>query len=169
MFMCVSVLAACSPRQYQREQAARTFNQETAFDSTSVRAILDRLVQEEVQKQLEIQENIEVTSVKEVLSSPDSTGLQYVQERTTTTTTSHKTTSAASHEKKEEKTQAVVDSARVNLSESTIEKEEETVINKKTKGFFPWYMYLVALAGAVLIGFVLHLRKGKWGSWSGLF
>lgn len=159
LFMCVFVLAACSQRLYQREQVARTFNQETAIDSTSVRAMVDRLVHDEIQKQLDIQESIEVTSVKEVMSSPDSSGSQHVVERTTTTQTTHKTTSAISHRSKEEKTQEVVDSSRVSMSDSTMEKEEKKDVAGKVNRFSPWYIYAISMAVAVFVGFILYLRK----------
>lgn len=161
-FVCLLVLAACSPRFYQREQVARTFSQDETMDSASFRRLIDRVVHDELQKQLDIREWMQAVTVNEKLSKPDSTGAQHVTERTTTTFSGGKETSSVVAHTKDEKNQERVDSTSVHAATSVMEKEEETIVAGKVEGWMPWYVYAAALVAAVIVGFVVAVRSGKW-------
>ena len=144
-FVCAFVLAACSPRYYHGEQVARTLSQAETYDSTYLRRYIDRLVQEELQKRLDIQEWSQLVSVTELLSDPDSAGVQHVTERTTTTASHHSQTSAGSSWAKSEGTVAQLDSGKTQSSSSAILHEEKEEKTGEVKGWMPWYMYIAGL------------------------
>ena len=161
-FVCAFVLAACSPRYYHGEQVARTLSQAETYDSTYLRRYIDRLVQEELQKRLDIQEWSQLVSVTELLSDPDSAGVQHVTERTTTTASHHSQTSAGSSWAKSEGTVAQLDSGKTQSSSSAILHEEKEEKTGEVKGWMPWYMYIVGLICAVVVGIVIALYGKKW-------
>ena len=156
-FVCFFALAACSPRMYHGEQVARASTDVEKTDSSHLQQIVDRMVQEEVQKQLNLQEWIEQTQVREVLSDPDSSGRQHVTERTTTTTTKHSQASANTTQVKNEQVKEQKDSTAINLEKdsSFIEKREE--FDAKGKAGPPWYLYVVALIGVAIVAFIVYL------------
>ena len=128
-FVCLCLWAACSPRYYHGEQVSRAFSQEQSFDSASFRQLIDRVVHDELQKQLDICEWTAGTTVNEKLSQPDSTGAQHVTERTTTTFSKRSETSASTSHTKDEKHQEQVDSTRTKSSDSLEKKEEEKTVS----------------------------------------
>ena len=162
VFLCVFVLAACSPRNFSGEQVARTYGYQGTADSASFKSMVDRLVHEELEKHLEIRDLMEQTSVKETLSAPDSTGAQYVMERTTTTTSKKSKTTAGSSQKKEEEVHEKKDSTAKQASEILYINEEQKKISGEVKGWCPWYIYVAALVAAVVIGFGFAIWKKKW-------
>ena len=162
VFLCVFVLAACSPRYFSGEQVARTLDLQQQVDSASFKSMVDRVVHDELQKQLEVREILDQTSVKETLSAPDSTGAQYVMERTTTTTSRKSKTSAGVSQTKDEQVHEKKDSTARKASEILYIGEEENKFSKEVKGWCPWYIYVAALVAAVLIGFILAVRGKKW-------
>lgn len=131
-------------------------------DSASFRSMVDHMVHEELQKQLEIRELLDQTSVKETLSAPDSTGAQYVMERTTTTTSKKSKTSAGASQTKDENVHEKKDSTARKASEILYINEEEKKFSEKVKGWMPWYIYVAGLVAAVVIGFILAVRGKKW-------
>lgn len=161
-FVCAFVLAACSPRYYHGEQVARMLSQAETYDSTYLRRYIDRLVQEELQKRLDIQEWSQLVSVTELLSDPDSAGVQHVTERTTTTASHHSQTSAESSWAKSEGTVAQLDSGKTQSSSSAILHEEKEEKTGEVKGWMPWYMYIAGLICAVVVGIVIALYGKKW-------
>ena len=161
-FVCAFVLAACSPRYYHGEQVARTLSQAETYDSTYLRRYIDRLVQEELQKRLDIQEWSQLVSVTELLSDPDSAGVQHVTERTTTTASHHSQTSAGSSWAKSEGTVAQLDSGKTQSSSSAILHEEKEEKTGEVKGWMSWYMYIAGLICAVIVGIVIALYGKKW-------
>lgn len=163
-FVCISVLAACSPRNFSGEQVARTYDHQQQLDTSSVHHLVDRMVQEELQKYLDIRELTEVTRVNEVFSDPDSTGQQHLKERTTTTMSKRSKTSAGATQKKEEQIHEQADSTTHHASEVTAITEEEKKVSGKVDGWFPWYVYAAAIVAAVVIGYILYKRGKKWFS-----
>lgn len=160
-FVCILVLAACSPRNFSGEQVARTYNQSQQLDTSSFHHLVDKLVHEEVQKFMDVHEITDMTSVNEVFSAPDSTGKQHVTERTTTKLRKRSDTSAGAMQKKEEQIQEQQDSTAFHSSEITAMTEERKEVKGEVKGWCPWYIYVAALV-AVVIGFCLAVRKKKW-------
>lgn len=160
-FVCLLVFAACSPRLYHGEQAARTFLQDESRDSAFLRKLVDRVVHDELQKHLDILECTEGTTVSEKLSVPDSTGAQYVTERTTTTYSGRKETSSVTLHTKDEKNQEHIDSISVHAAVSVGEREEDTVVTGQVESRMPWYVYVAALAAAMIAGCALALFGGK--------
>ena len=162
LFFVFLALAACSPLFYNGEQVARSFSQESAMDSASVQRLVDRVVHDELQKQLEVHHCTNGTYVKETFSAPDSSGRQFLMERTTSTSSSRTEASASSLHKQDEVFQEKVDSTTVKSSETMELKEEEKTITAKADGWMPWYIYAAALVGAFVLGFILARRKKKW-------
>ena len=161
-FVCAIVLAACSPRNFSGEQVARTYGYQGSLDSASLKSMVDHMVHEELQQQLEIRELLEQTSVKETLSAPDSTGAQYVLERTTTTTSKKSKTSAGTSQTKDEEVHEKKDSTAKQASEILYINEEEKKFTGEVKGWCPWYIYVAALVAAVVLGFMLYRHGKKW-------
>ena len=163
-FVCLFALAACSPRLYHGEQVARASTNVEDVDSSHLQQLVDKVVQEEVQKQLSLQEWTEQTQVREVLSSPDSSGKQHVTERTTTTTSKHSQASAQTSHVKNEQVKEQKDSTSFTQETSSSFIEKIEVTDAKVKGSLPWYWYvvLVAIIGAAIVGFYLGVRKKKW-------
>ena len=159
-YVCLFALAACSPRNFSGGQVARAFSHEAAVDSAAFRSLVDRMVHEELQKQFDIREWMEMTTVRETLSAPDSSGRQYVTERTTTTQSGRKEASATITQAKEERVLEQADSTVLHASDSTLLKEEEKTFERLVKGWMPWYIYVAALVGAIVIGLFLARRKG---------
>ena len=155
------VLAACSTLHYSGEQTARTVSQDVKLDSTAYRQMIQQAVHEEFERQTSFQEWMEKTTVKEILSEPDSTGMQHVTERMTTTTARHSEVSAVTSKTKNERTQEEVDSTGVRTSDSLEIKEEETELAADAKKGMPWYVYAAALLCALIVGFVLGIRINR--------
>ena len=160
-FVCAIVLAACSPRNFSGEQVARTYGYQGTADSASFKSMVDRLVHEELETHLEIRDLMEQTSVKETLSAPDSTGAQYVMERTTTTTSKKSKTTAGTSQKKEEEVHEKKDSTAKQASEILYINEEQKKISGEVKGWCPWYIYVAGLVAALVIGFGFAVWKKK--------
>lgn len=162
LFVCLSVLAACSPLHYSSEQVARTYSQEQLADSAFVRRILDQMVKERMHEQMEVYELSDGTFVREQFSMPDSTGQQHLVIRETSTfsrkknASSQKTHSAEIEQKEQE------DSVQVRQKATITYIEEQKKTNARTDGWMPWYVYLAAIVVAVLLGVILAARKRKW-------
>lgn len=151
-------LAACSPSYFSGGQVARAVSQETYTDSSSFHRLVDRIVSEELQKKLEVREWEETVNVTETLSQPDSTGKQHVTERTTARISRRKDTSAGVTQTKDEVLQERTDSTHKTDMSSSMLKEEERYMQKENNGFMPWYVYVAALVGAVIVGFILGMK-----------
>lgn len=157
LFLCVT-LAACSPLYYHGEQVARSYQEESSIDSVALQRLVDRVVHEELDKQLEVHQWSDGMAVTETFSAPDSTGAQYLMERTTTTRTSRTETSASSSNRKDERYREKEDSTSVAFSQDIEVKEEEKTVDAKKEGWMPWYIYAVALLIGLFIGAALGLK-----------
>lgn len=151
-FVCICVLAACSPLRYSGEQTARTVSVESGHDSASIHRLVDQLVHDELQQRLDIREWMEQTTVEETFSDPDSSGAQHVTKRSTTTFSKRSKTSAENTRAKDEKYQEQVDSVRKKATVSYIEKEEEKRVGAKVDRMIPWYVWVLLLVGAMITG-----------------
>ena len=162
IFVCLLVLAACSPRLC-REQTSRTHLQEHSSDSLAVTKHTESTTSEDSQSRLEKHEIFDRITTWEQLSKPDSTGAQYVTVRGTSTTHSASSVRHKSSASKQEKQLEQEDSTNVSSSSSELEKEEEKSVapadNKKSS--WPWYVYVASMLVAFIIGLVLGLRKRK--------
>ena len=144
-FVCLLVLAACSPRSFSGGQVARTYSSETESDSTDVHKRLDSYTNEDIRQSLDWNSSLEQVTVTEKFSAPDSAGHQFLTERTTTTTTGRTESSAQASHTKDQKIQEQTDSTSTNRTESAMIKEEEKTVSADTKGWMPWYVYVIAL------------------------
>ena len=144
-FVCLLVLAACSPRSFSGGQVARTYSSQTESDSTDVHKRLDSYSNEDIRQSLDWSSSLEQVTVTEKFSAPDSAGHQFLTERTTTTTKGRTESSAQTSHTKDQKYQEQTDSTHTNSTESVAIKEEEKTISGDIKGWMPWYVYVIAL------------------------
>ena len=144
-FVCLLVLAACSPRSFSGGQVARTYSSQTESDSTDVHKRLDSYSNEDIRQSLDWSSSLEQVTVTEKFSAPDSVGHQFLTERTTTTTKGRTESSAQTSHTKDQKYQEQTDSTHTNSTESVAIKEEEKTISGDIKGWMPWYVYVIAL------------------------
>ena len=160
IFVCLLVLAACSPR-FSREQTSRTTQLETKTDSSALTKHIETSVNEQSQQQLETHEWTEQVTVWEQLSQPDTNGVQYVTLRSTTTTSKHSETSAGASFNRAEQQLQQLDSTSIEKGESALLKEEEEKVIGGVKGFMPWYVYVAALIAALVVGFFIGVGIKK--------
>ena len=144
-FVCLLVLAACSPRSFSGGQVARTYSSQTESDSTDVHKRLDSYSNEDIRQILDWSSSLEQVTVTEKFSAPDSAGNQFLTERTTTTSRRRQESSAQTTHTKDQKYQEQTDSTHTNSTESVAIKEEEKTISGDIKGWMPWYVYVIAL------------------------
>lgn len=160
LFLCVA-LSACSPLHYYGERVTGTYTQQAVVDSVSLQRMMDRVVHEEIAKQLNVRNWSDGTEVKEIYSAPDSVGRQYLMERTTSTGSTHTETTASSSHRKDEQIQEKVDSSGHKTSEYIEIKQEERKTEAKADGWSPW-RYLPVLLVVLVLGFLLGMRSRKW-------
>ena len=164
-FVCLLVLAACSPRSFSGGQVARTYSSQTESDSTDVHKRLDSYSNEDIRQILDWSSSLEQVTVTEKFSAPDSAGNQFLTERTTTTSRRRQESSAQTTHTKDQKYQEQTDSTHTNSTESVAIKEEEKTISGDIKGWMPWYVYVIALfvltVLAALLGCGLLKRPGN--------
>lgn len=164
VFMCVFqvVLAACSPKQFSGERVARASVSTVSGDSTALHRWLDQAVRESMDQHMQTIVDFESVTVRETLSDPDPTGAQHVTGRSTTrargcSVTSYGASYAREESKVEEEDSTAVSSA---MGEAVTEEHEE--IRGSVSGWMPWYVYVICLAGAVVIGIGLAIHGKKW-------
>ena len=160
IFVCLLVLAACSPR-FSREQTSRTTQLETKTDSSALTKHVETSVNEQSQQQLEKHEWTEQVTVWEQLSQPDTNGVQYVTLRSTTTTSKHSEASAGASFNRSEQQLQQLDSTSIEKGESALMKEEEENVTGDVKGPMPWYVYAAALIAALVVGFFMGVSIKK--------
>ena len=154
-FVCLLVLAACSPRSFSGGQVARTYSSQTESDSTDVHKRLDSYSNEDIRQILDWSSSLEQVTVTEKFSAPDSAGNQFLTERTTTTSRRRQESSAQTSHTKDQKYQEQTDSTHTNSTESVAIKEEEKTISGDIKGWMPWYVYVIALIVLTVLGALL--------------
>ena len=156
------VLAACSPKQFSGERVARASVSTVSSDSTALHRWLDQAVRESMEQHMQTVVDFESVTVRETLSDPDSTGAQHVTERSTNRVRGGSVTSyGASYERDESKVEEE-DSTAVSSARSEAVREEHEKIRGSVSGWMPWYVYVICLAGAAVIGFVLAMHGKKW-------
>ncbi|MBP3202325.1 MAG: hypothetical protein J6M31_01815 [Bacteroidales bacterium] len=158
--MCLLVLAACSPRYFNGGQVARTSSHESAADSTGVHRTIDYSSISGLQQNIDWKSSMDVTTVKEVLSAPDSSGRQYVIERTTTTAKTQSQSASTATQTKEENLQASVDSTSHVEKEQTQQTEQKKNFSTKVRVGPPWYVWVIGVLILTAAVYVLFKRFG---------
>lgn len=159
-FVCLLVLAACSPRYFNGGQVARTSSHKSASDSTAVHRTIDYSSTSGLQQNIDWKSSMDVTTVKEVLSAPDSSGRQYVIERTTTTAKTKSQSASTATQKKEENLQASVDSTSHVEKEQTQQTEQEKNFSTKVRVGPPWYVWVIGVLILTAAVYLLFKRVG---------
>ena len=157
-FFCVLALAACSPKIFSGVQEARASAHAQLYDSVAVSRWVNASLREYIDKHFERVENIQTETVREILSAPDSAGVQHVVERSTTHTVSGSRTQAGSSSQKTQQLQERTDSVAVADSvrtESAELREEFEQAPAKRAPWLPWYVYVGGLVAALLCGLYL--------------
>lgn len=154
------VLAACSPRYFNGGQVARTSSHESAADSTGVHRTIDYSSISGLQQNIDWKSSMDVTTVKEVLSAPDSSGRQYVIERTTTTAKTQSQSASTATQTKEENLQASVDSTSHVEKEQTQQTEQKKNFSTKVRVGPPWYVWVIGVLILTAAVYVLFKRFG---------
>lgn len=157
-FVCISVIAACSPRYYHGERAAMAFNQEQQLTNTSMQEWLEQYIHKELQEWKEVHKWTDQILVKEVLSEPDSTGAQYVKERVSKTTHQQAIMSAGRNTETTAVHKEQLDSTGTDNHSSSNYAEENASTNFKKQRPIPLCVLIAALAGAFLAAFIM-IRK----------
>ena len=157
-FFCVLALAACSPKTFSGVQEARASSHAQLYDSAAVSRWVNASLQEYIDKHFERVENIQTEIVREILSAPDSAGVQHVVERSTTHTVTGARTQAGSSSQKTQQLQerrdsvAVADSVRTESAEI---REEFEKAPAKRAPWLPWYVCVGGLVAALWCGLYL--------------
>lgn len=159
-FVCFLVLAACSPRYFNGGQVARTSSHESASDSTNVHRTIDYSSISGLQQNIDWRSSMDVTTVKEILSTPDSSGNQYVIERITTTAKGQSQSTTTSIQTKEENMQAAVDSTSHVEKEQAQQTEQEKNFSTKVRVGPPWYVWVIGVLILTAAVYVLFKRFG---------
>ena len=165
-FFCVLALAACSPKIYSGVQEASASTHAQLYDSVAVSGWIRASLQEYIDQHFERVETLRTETVREVLSAPDSAGVQHVVERSTTHSVSGARTQAGSSTQKTQQLEerrdsvAVADSVKTESAEIREEFEEAPV---KRAPWLPWYVYVCGLAVALLCGVYLGWKYGRAG------
>lgn len=165
-FFCVFLaLASCSPRVYSGEQDVRAFESTSKSDSVRFMRLVDARMEAYLAQHMERAAELQQEIVRESFSNPDSTGRQHITERSTMRSIARSHTSAGSVAAQGSRMSSETDSIAVRdtavLSEME-ERIEETLGDGRPARRMPWYVFLASLAGAVIVGFILGLRGGKW-------
>ena len=154
-------LAACSPKLYRGEHVAKASVQENSVDSSAVSIGRESSAVENVSSSVDTDSWTTQITVTEKFSAPDSTGRQFMTERTTTAATKHDTSSSKLAQEKSTDNREHIDSTVVSSHSQDIEQEEETKIESKARRGVPWYVYAIVLAVGFGAGIAIGV-KIKW-------
>ena len=157
-FVCFLVLAACSPRYFNGGQVARTYSQEAASDSTNLHKTIDYSSVSGLQQNIDWRSSMDVTTVKEILSAPDSAGRQYVIERTTTTAKQNAQSKTEAKQSKVENVLTAVDSTSHETKEQVQQVEQEKTFSTKVRVGPPWYVWIIGILVLLIAVYVLLKR-----------
>ncbi|MBO5595795.1 MAG: hypothetical protein J5917_03360 [Bacteroidales bacterium] len=113
-----------------------------------------------LQQNIDWKSSMDVTTVKEVLSAPDSSGRQYVIERTTTTAKTQSQSASTATQTKEENLQASVDSTSHVEKEQTQQTEQKKNFSTKVRVGPPWYVWVIGVLILTAAVYVLFKRFG---------
>ena len=162
VFLCVSLaLTACSPKHFSGEQAVRTFTVAERADSTSMKGWLEKAVRECMEKNVRTSVDYESVTVTETLSTPDSCGRQHVTSVTTIREKGTSVSSAGSSSSREDVISEGKDSTAVSSNHEVAIVEEKRKFSGEVSGWMPWYVYVVSLVGAVLVGLWMFVIRNK--------
>ena len=159
---CFLALTACSPRSFSGERAVRTYTLSDTADSASVRRWLDRAVRESMEQHAQTVFDFDAVTVRETLSAPDSTGAQYVTSTSTTHARGRSVSTSGTESAREEKISGGVDSTAVASTHGEALTERRDQIGGEVRGWLPWYVYVIALLGALIIGFGAAIHGRGW-------
>lgn len=158
---CFLALTACSPRSFTGERAVRTYTLSDTADSASVRRWLDRAVRESMEQHAQTVFDFDAVTVRETLSAPDSTGAQYVTSTSTTHARGRSVSTSGTESAREETVSGGTDSTAVSSTHGEALTERREQISGDVRGWLPWYVYLIGLVGAVVIGCWIAIHHGK--------
>lgn len=165
VFLCYFLaLTACSPRSFSGERAVRTYSLSDTADSAAVRRWLDKAVQESMEQHVRTVFDFDAVTVRETLSAPDSTGAQYVTSTSTTHARGRSVSEAGTETSREEKISGGMDSTAVASTHGEALTERRDQIGGEVRGWLPWYVYVIALVGALIIGCAWAVIHGR-GWW----
>ena len=163
-FVCLLVLAACSPKLYRGEHVARTSIQENIVDSTNVSGKQESVVSGTLESTVDASTWSNQVVVTEKYSAPDSAGRQYVTERTTRTSSRRAESSAKLSQMKEEKQVEQIDSVAYHTETAELQNEEESKGRCASCSGWPWYAFIVAMIFGAFLGIVIGVRGGRFFS-----
>ena len=155
---CVLGIAACSPKHYIGEQTAQSSQQSATADSVSVSRSLRETVAQSVNEGSETLVVTETETVVEILSEPDSTGVQHVKQRETTRQKTQSKTSVGRISETDSQRQETVDSLQVSEASQKSSSELTNAVELKTRRPVPGWIYVVGLAAALFAACYLFKR-----------
>lgn len=161
VFLCYFLaLTACSPKNFSGERAVRTYSLSETADSAAVLRWLDKAVRESVEQHVQTVFDFDAVTVRETLSAPDSTGAQYVTSTSTTHSRGRSVSTSGTESAREERISEGTDSTAVSSTHGEAITERREKISGEVRGWIPWYVYLLGLVGAVVIGcwIAIHAR-----------
>lgn len=161
VFLCYFLaLTACSPKNFSGERAVRTYSLSETADSAAVLRWLDKAVRESVEQHVQTVFDFDAVTVRETLSAPDSTGAQYVTSTSTTHSRGRSVSTSGTESAREERISEGTDSTAVSSTHGEAITERREKISGEVRGWLPWYVYLLGLVGAVVIGcwIAIHAR-----------
>jgi cobalamin biosynthesis Mg chelatase CobN len=155
-------LTACSPKNFSGERAVRTYSLSETADSAAVLRWLDKAVRESVEQHVQTVFDFDAVTVRETLSAPDSTGAQYVTSTSTTHSRGRSVSTSGTESAREERISEGTDSTAVSSTHGEAITERREKISGEVRGWIPWYVYVIALIGAVVIGLGAAIHGRGW-------
>lgn len=151
--LCVLLaLTACSPKTFTGERAVRTASISDTSDSTALRRWLERAVSESFERHLERSFDFDAVTVRETFSDPDGAGNQHVTSSSTTHMRGRSSSTSGTVSSREEVVSEGTDSTSVAASHGEAMTEEKEKVTGAVAGWIPWYVYAIALVGALVVG-----------------
>ena len=163
VFLCYFLaLTACSPKNFSGERAVRTYSLSETADSAAVLRWLDKAVRESVEQHVQTVFDFDAVTVRETLSAPDSTGAQYVTSTSTTHSRGRSVSTSGTESAREERISEGTDSTAVSSTHGEAITERREEISGGVRGWIPWYVYVIGLIGAVVIGLGAAIHGRGW-------
>lgn len=163
VFLCYFLaLTACSPKNFSGERAVRTYSLSETADSAAVLRWLDKAVRESVEQHVQTVFDFDAVTVRETLSAPDSTGAQYVTSTSTTHSRGRSVSTSGTESAREERISEGTDSTAVSSTHGEAITERREEISGEVRGWIPWYVYVIGLIGAVVIGLGAAIHGRGW-------
>lgn len=163
VFLCYFLaLTACSPKNFSGERAVRTYSLSETADSAAVLRWLDKAVRESVEQHVQTVFDFDAVTVRETLSAPDSTGAQYVTSTSTTHSRGRSVSTSGTESAREERISEGADSTAVSSTHGEAITERREKISGEVRGWIHWYVYVIGLIGAVVIGCGAAIHGRGW-------